>query len=131
MDNNLFTKRLCQLMLQDYHGYKIRENPDVLNTIREQLRFRISELEIEIPKLDSEYREMVADKNSDSVKRMEIGNRKLSLSQEADELRRTVQNEDTLVLISRREYSNTEELRSSLSEQHQIIELLWGHLTIK
>jgi len=53
MDNNLFTKRLCQLMLQDYHGYKIRENPDVLNTIREQLRFRISELEIEIPKLDS------------------------------------------------------------------------------
>ena len=119
-------KRLCQLCLQDNDGYLNAERSEVIENLRAQATVRLMGIAGEIENLDKEYRLMVADKNSDSARRMEIGGLKLELARESDHLSRAINSNEELAKMARRWYGQTKEFQDSIAEQRQIINSIWG-----
>jgi hypothetical protein len=124
MTNTAETSRLCQLILQDYNGYRASEAPEVLAILRTTLEQELIAAESELVTLDVEYRQLI--KSDDTNRRMEVGNRKLYLSRRSEEIARMLTDSEALKLLARSQYAKTQELQDSLVEQRQIINSLWS-----
>jgi hypothetical protein len=125
MTNAPQTSRLCQLILQDHNGYLNAERPEALEVLRTALEQELVAVESELLPLEEEYRQLV--KGDNTVRRMEVANRKTYLARRSEDITYELTEDERLKKFARSQYAKSKELQDSLAEQRQIINSVWGN----
>lgn len=116
---------LCALIVWEHNWFVQAENQTTTDMLKKQLNNEASLLEADIVNLDKQYRELVADKNSDNSIRVHIMNEKNEKAHRIEDIHRILSDPNKITISIREQLCQIPIYKSRSMRQREITDLLW------